>query len=151
MLTVNGRSLRAAVFLLGLVGSAVEQVRFAALAELSGLPVPFLQELTEPAALDGEPHLVRPREAVDGRRPGEVARVPTAYLVDEQQRRADGPVRPPVGDGEANCRDGLPLVLGGRRRHSHRYRFEPNTRQQIGRASCRERVSISVVAVSLKR
>src|ERR1044071_7007253 len=71
-----------------LIGSAVEQVRFAALAELRGRPVPLLQKLREPAALDGQSHLVRPREAVDGCRPGEVARVPAAGLVDEQERRA---------------------------------------------------------------
>ena len=83
----------------------------------------------EPTAFDGEPHLVRPREAIDRRRPGEVARVPPADLVDEQERRADRPVRPPVGDGEANRRDRLPLVLGGRRRHRHRNGFEPDARE----------------------
>ncbi len=85
--------------------------------------------MLERAALDGESHLVRTGEAIDGRGPGEVARVLTANLVDEQERRADGPVRAAVGNREANRRNSLPFMLGGRRRHGHRNRFEPDARE----------------------
>src|SRR3712207_9125574 len=65
------------------------------------------------------------------------------------------PICAPLGGTRGGARLGRAPGHGGRRRAPLEYRFVPRPRVigpiQIGRASCRERVQISVVAVSLKK
>ena len=95
----------------GTYPSLIQQERLPALKEIRRLSIPFLQQQEQPAALDGEPHLVRAREAIDDAAPGEVARMLPADLVDEQERCTDRSVGLLVGDDEADRRDRLPLNL----------------------------------------
>ena len=60
-----------------------------------------------------------------------LAQLPTD-LGDQEERRAHGPVRPRVCDGEADRRDGAAGVLGGGRRHRHGDGLEADAREAHG-------------------